>query len=216
MTSSRASSGRCLLALLAALLLAGCVQLGRERPALAIYAPQAVIAPDPDWPTRPLSLAITEPRSSTALDSTRIAVRPEPGRLQVYAGAAWSDRAPALVQSALIDAFDQGGRFVAVTHGSGELATDLRLDLELRQFEAVYTANAPAPTVTLVLQAVLVDVRRGQVLATKTLRIETPSEHSRLSEVIPAFEATLSAAAQALLPWALQATAPLAPSGRSD
>lgn len=216
MTPFRASPARGLLVVLAALLLAGCVQIGRERPALAIYAPHVALTPDPAWPTRPLSLAITEPRSSTALDSTRIAVRPEPNRLQVYAGAAWSDRAPALVQSALVDAFDQSGRFVAVTHGRGELATDLRLDLELRQFEAVYAANARAPTVTLVLQAVLIDVRRGRVLATKTLRTETPSEHSRLSAVIPAFEATLSAAAQALLPWALQVTATPAPSGTSD
>lgn len=195
------------LAVLAALLLAGCVQIGRERPELAVYAPRVAISVDPDWPRLALTLAIAEPQSSTALDSPRIAVRPQPGRLQVYAGAAWSDRAPALVQAALVDAFDQSGRFAAVTRPTGELGTDLRLDLDLRQFEAVYAEGADAPTATLELQATLVDVRQGRVLATRLLRIEEPAERSRLTAVIPRFEAALSAAGQALVPWVLEKAA---------
>jgi len=205
---------RTLLVVLAALLLAGCVHIGRDRPELTIYAPQVAITVDPTWPRSPLTLAIAEPQSSTALDSPRIAVRPGPGRLQVYAGVAWSDRAPALVQAALVDAFDQSGRFAAVTRPTGELATDLRLDLELRQFEAVYAEGAKAPRVILVLQATLVDTRRGRVLATRPLRIEEAAGSSELASVIPRFEAALSAAGQALVPWVLEA-AGAEPSGTS-
>jgi len=205
---------RTVLAVLAALLLAGCIHVGRDRPELTIYAPQVAITVDPAWPQLALTLAIAEPQSSTALDSPRIAVRPGPGRLQVYAGVAWSDRAPALVQAALVDAFDQSGRFAAVTRPTGELATDLRLDLELRQFEAVYAEGASTPRVTLVLQATLVDARRGRVLATRPLRIEEAAGSSKLASVIPGFEAALSAAGQALLPWVLEA-AGAEPSGRS-
>lgn len=205
---------RTVLAVLATLLLAGCVHIGRDRPELTIYAPQVAITVDPAWPRLPLTLAIAEPQSSTALDSPRIAVRPGPGRLQVYAGVAWSDRAPALVQAALVDAFDQSGRFAAVTRPTGELATDLRLDLELRQFEAVYAEGASTPRVTLVLQATLVDARRGRVLATRALRVEEAAENSRLTSVIPRFEAALSAAGQTLVPWVLEA-AGTEPSGTS-
>jgi len=111
------------------------------------------------------------------------------------------------VQAALVDAFDQSGRFAAVTRPTGELGTDLRLDLDLRQFEAVYAEGADAPTATLELQATLVDVREGRVLATRLLRIEEPAERSRLTAVIPRFEAALSAAGQALVPWVLEKAA---------
>lgn len=213
-TSAQRFRWRSLLALLAALLLTGCISIGRDRPELTIYAPQVAITVDPAWPRLPLTLAIAEPQSSTALDSPRIAVRPGPDRLQVYAGVAWSDRAPALVQAALIDAFDQSGRFAAVTRPTGELASDLRLDLELRQFEAVYAEGASTPRVTLVLQATLVDARRGRVLATRALRVEEAAGSSKLASVIPGFEAALSAAGQALVPWVLE-TAAAQPSGTS-
>ncbi|MCE2945186.1 MAG: ABC-type transport auxiliary lipoprotein family protein [Lysobacteraceae bacterium] len=193
--------------------LTGCLSLGGDKADLAVYAPVIAIAPEATWPSVPLTLAIAEPQASTALDSVRIAVRPEPGRLQVYAGAVWSDRAPALVQSALVDAFDQAGRFKAVTRTTGELATDLRLDLDLRQFEAVYADDADTPTATVVVQATLVDVRRGTVLATRLFRAGHVAEREKLKAVVPGFEAALSEVARAMVPWVLASTPPTGTSG---
>ncbi len=195
-------------ATLAAAGLTGCLSLGGDKTELAVYAPVVAITPEASWPTLPLTLAIAEPQASTALDSVRIAVRPEPGRLQVYAGAIWSDRAPALVQAALVDAFDQAGRFKAITRTTGELATDLRLDLDLRQFEAVYAEEADTPAATVVVQATLVDARRGTVLATRLFRAERTTERAKLTAVVPGFEAALSEVATAMVPWVLEKAAP--------
>lgn len=193
--------------------LTGCLSLGGDKANLAVYAPIVTITPEATWPAVPLTLGIAEPQASTALDSVRIAVRPEPGRLQVYAGAAWSDRAPALVQAALVEAFDQSGRLNAVARTTGDLATDLRLDLDLRQFEAVYGEDADVPVVTIVVQATLVDTRRGTVLATRLFRAERPAERAKLKAVMPGFEAGLSDVAQAMVPWVLASNPPTGTSG---
>jgi cholesterol transport system auxiliary component len=190
--------------LLAPLLLSGCFSIGGDKTTLEVYAPRTTLTANPEWPSLDATVAISEPSASTALDSNRIAVRPVPGRLQVYSGATWSDNAPVLVQSALVSAFDQSGRFKAVSRPTDDVAADLLLQLDLRQFEAVYGEDARRPTVVIELQATLIDQRKHQVLGSRTVRVEQASEEKKLREVVPVFEAALSEAATTLVPWVLE------------
>lgn len=203
-TARLARRGAPLLGALPLLALAGCLSIGGERTELTVYAPQVTIAADPAWPRLDHTLAIAEPNTSTALDSNRIAVRPTPAQLQVYAGAIWSDTAPALVQSALVEALGDSGRFRAVVRPVDGIASDLLLRLDLRQFEAVYASGADAPTVVVGLQATLLDARGNRVLATRSFRIEEASAGKALPEVVDAFDAALEATAAALAPWLLE------------
>lgn len=191
-------------AALGLLALTGCLSIGGERAELTVYAPQVTIKADPTWPRIDRTLAIAEPNTSTALDSNRIAVRPTPAQLQVYAGAIWSDTAPALVQSALVDALGDSGRFRAVVRPIDGIASDLLLRLDLRQFEAVYADGADAPKAVVELQATLIDPRGNRVLATRTFRTEEASADKDLPEVVAAFDAALEATATAITPWLLQ------------
>jgi cholesterol transport system auxiliary component len=191
------------LPLIAALALAGCLSIG-DRAELAVYAPTVVLAVAEDTPRLERTLAIAEPSASNALDTTRIAVRPAPGRLQVYAGAIWSDTAPALVQAALVDALGGSGRFQAVVRPTDGVATDLLLRLDLRQFEAVYAEGAQHPTVIVDLHATLVDPRGRRVAASRRFRAEQPAVDEALDDVVPAFEAALGEIASTLLPWVLE------------
>ena len=200
---------RAVLTLLAATFaLTGCLSIGGDRAELAVYAPQVTITADPAWPRLDRTLAIAEPNTSTALDSNRIAVRPTPAQLQVYAGAIWSDTAPALVQSALVDALGDSGRFRAVVRPIDGIASDLLLRLDLRQFEAVYGDDADRPTVVVELQATLLDPRGNRVLATRTFRTEKTSADEDLPEVIAAFDIALEATATAMTPWLLEKAPP--------
>lgn len=193
---------RALLAVAAVLLLPGCLSIG-DRAELAVYAPAVRAAASVDGPRLDRTLAVAEPNASTALDSTRIAVRPEPGRLQVYAGAIWADTAPALVQSALVDALSASGRFRAVVRPTDGVSSDLLLRLDLRHFEALYAPGARRPTVVVELQATLVEARGARIAASRRFRAEQPAEGEALPDVVPAFEAALGEVSDALLPWLL-------------
>ena len=197
---------RTALVLVAAIALAGCVSIG-DRAVLKVYAPQIGLAVDAGWPVSTRTLAIAEPSASSALDSTRIAVRPTPSTLQVYAGAIWSDTAPALVQSALVDALGGSERFRAVVRPSDGVGADLLLRLDLRHFEAVYAEGARRPTVLVELQATLVDQRRGQVAASRSFRVEEAAEDKALPAVVTAFERAMERVAVELTPWVLEGAA---------
>lgn len=194
------------LVLAVAFALAGCVSIG-DKAELTVYAPDIRLRADDAPPALDLTLAISEPNSSTMLDSNRIAVRPKPSTLQVYGGAVWADTAPALVQAALVDAFGQSERFRAVVRPTDSVGADLLLRLDLRHFEAVYADGAKQPTVVVEVQATLVDQRRHRVTASRRFRAEHPAEREKLEAVVPAFEAALGDVATAMLPWVIEQSA---------
>lgn len=183
--------------------LTGCLTISGERTEVKIYAPKIELVTQADWPVIQRTLTIAEPEASAALDSQRIAVRPTPTQLQVYAGAIWSDPAPVLLQSTLIDALGGSAHFRAVIRPTDPLTADLLLRLDLRHFEAIYAKGARVPTVVIELQATLFDQRTRQILDNRRFRIERVSESKSLPSVVTAFEAALMDLAMALTPWVL-------------
>lgn len=118
--------------LMAALILSACTIGGAERN-FRVLAPQLdAIGPDDQTPLDAV-LSVARPQADRTRDSRRILVRR--GRsLMPWAGVAWNDRAPDLLQNLLVEALD--GR-VATVGRHGALVADHRLDLELRRFELV-------------------------------------------------------------------------------
>ena len=206
-THSPAPPLRALLAAPLLLALTGCFSLGGERTELAVYAPRVVLEADAGWPSIQRTLAIGEPSASSMLDSNRIAVRPDPQRLQVYSGAVWSDSAPSLVQSALVSAFDQTDRFTAVGRTTSDAPSDLLLQLDLLQFEAVYAEGTVNPAAVVAFKATLINQRERRVLGSLVVTAEVPADGTQLPEVVPAFEAALADSARQLVPWVLEQAA---------
>lgn len=198
---------------LSAALLVGCFSIGGEKAELTVYAPLPVVAKQDSWPTVDWSLAIAEPSSSTALDSPQIAVRPKPGQLQVYAGAVWSDSAPALLQSTLVRAFSAADVFDGVALQQAGIGSDRLLQLDIVQFEAVYTERGEPPQVVLAVNATLVDSRRLRPLASRSFRVVREAPGEKLREVMPVFEQALADLAGEMIGWSLAApsSAPPAP-----
>ncbi len=107
-----ALSGAFLTALLS---LAGCSILPEREP-ISVYEPVfSAAAAHSEWPQANWSLLVSRPVASQQLDSERITVRPAPGALQVYKGAAWSDNAPDLVQSSLLRSFQDAQNILSVS-----------------------------------------------------------------------------------------------------
>ncbi len=111
--------------------LAGCQLPGTgEPPQLYSLTPKSTYAADllrVDW-----QLIIETPVAAAGLNTSRIALRRSPITLDYFARAAWTDHAPLMVQTLLIESFENTDRIVAVSRESTQLRADYQLKNELR------------------------------------------------------------------------------------
>lgn len=201
----RSGARVCALATLVATL-AACNVLPKPS-TIARYAPQPAIAADPAWPTVDWHLAIPRPYADTGLDSARIAVRPTPGELQIYKGAAWAQSAPDLVHNTLLRAFADSGRLPGVARRGEGINAEYELLLELRNFEADYGADPAGggvPSARIELAARLVHNRDNRVVASRVFGQRVNATSTDVAAVAQAFERGLAQLAPEVVGWTLR------------
>jgi cholesterol transport system auxiliary component len=186
------------LALAAAL--AGCGSLGGPDIAVKVYSPQVRVAPDPSWPAVGWQLSVATSAANSALDSNRIAVRPSPNELQTYKGAAWSDDATNLLETAVIAAFEDSGKVPAVARYGGGSRGDIGLVMEVRAFESVYAGATPDAVIE--VQARLIDLG-GDAVVARRFRHAVPVSGVEVPQVVDAFGAAMSAVSKDIVGWTL-------------
>jgi cholesterol transport system auxiliary component len=181
-------------------LLSSCALLGKGEP-IQVLDPSAKVAPAAEWPQASWSLLVLRPLASQSLDTERIVVRPAPGAVQVYKGAAWSDTAPDLVQTSLLSAFEDSGRILSVARPGGALRGEFQLATELRAFESVYAGDSPSAVIE--LHARLVRVTDGKAVAAKTFRISEAATGTEVGTVSEAFSRALAKLDADVVAWTL-------------
>lgn len=188
--------------------LAGCGILPKQE-TLSLYDPTpqrgatqdaaAAQAPQVDW-----QLQIARPYADTMHDSARILVRPGPGELQVYKGAAWMQPAPDMVQDTLLRAFADSGRLPGVARRGDGVGARYQLLLDLRRFESDYgNAGGATPSVRIELGARLVHNADNRVVANRVFDIATPADGTDIAQVNRAFQRGLGEATTQLIDWTL-------------
>lgn len=178
---------------------------------VAVYSPPLQVAPHADWPTVTWPLVVLRPLASDALDSERVAVRPLSDVMQVYKGALWTDPAPDLLQTALVRAFEDSGKIIAIGREQSGARGAFALQIDMRQFEAVYTDAGRPPSVVVNLQARLFERPSNRVLAAKPFRVSVPASSAKIPDVIAAFDGATTQALSDIVGWTLatgQANAP--------
>ena len=185
--------------LLAAGLLGACSILPQSEP-LDIYLLPAAALPARtqavDW-----SLRLNTPSSSELLDGTRIVVLPEPGRINTYQGARWSERTPQLVRQRLLDAFQDDGRIKALSTEDQHLQADLELVSELRSFQSQYRDGRPEAQFQLDVR--LVDVRAQRILASRRFSVRQAASDTSVAAVVAAFGQASDRLSHELVDWTL-------------
>jgi cholesterol transport system auxiliary component len=86
------------------------------------------------------AIVVAEPTAVSTLDSERIVVRASNAELTYLPRAQWSDRLPKLVQTRLIQTFENSGR-AAVGRPGDRLAGSYQLLLDIRAFEIRETSR---------------------------------------------------------------------------
>jgi cholesterol transport system auxiliary component len=174
--------------------LVGCALAAGSKPPTTydLVAPRSFAAtPRP----APWQLLVYEPSATSALDTSRLMVRPKADQVSYYKGVAWSDRLPRLVQARMIETFQNTGAVKAVSGSTGQYA----LSTELRAFQIdVTTGKAVAE---MELFAKLVNTNTGKVIATKGFSARVPAASDAPGDAIAALNQAFTEVLQDTTTW---------------
>jgi cholesterol transport system auxiliary component len=177
------------LALLTALTACGVLPRVNEPVNLYTLTPKTTFPeslPRVDW-----QVVVEAPVAAASLDTPRIALQRTPLTFEYYADAAWTDNAPAMVQTLLIESFESTRRVPAVGREAIGLRPDYVLKTDLREFEAVYGGGNPAPTVWVRMNAKLVKMPERRIIASETHEAKIPAGGTKLTDIVAAFDDAL-------------------------
>jgi cholesterol transport system auxiliary component len=201
MTGSTARIARRWLPCATVLLLAGCASLFVAAPPGHLYRLSAGGAYPASLSHVTAQLLVDVPQAPAGIDTSRIALSKSPLSLDYYADSEWTDRAPALVQTALLASFENSNAIIAIDRESSGLRADFVLKTELRHFEAVYSAGGASPTVWVAVTARLVAVPRREIIAQASFERRVPAAANEVPAVVAAFNAATDGVIRDIVVW---------------
>lgn len=145
-------------------------------------------------PAAPVDLRIVVAGTAPGLDGAGIAGRWPGQRLDYLAGARWADSLPVLVEAALVESFQDSGRTRSVQGDLGRFRATHTLAVEVRRFEADYTAGG-LPVAQVSLSATVGRDADRRVIAAFTASASATAAENRQSSVVAALNAAFAQAA---------------------
>lgn len=171
-------------------------------PDLYTLTPKSTFAeslPEVNW-----QLVVEEPIASGGLNSDRIALRSQPIEIKYFADANWTVRVPRMVQTLIVESFENSHKIVAVGRQAVGLRSDFNLKSELREFQAEYTNDDTSPpTIRVRVNAKLVQQPRREIIASHNFEAKVQANSTRLQDIIFAFDDALGKVMRHLVEWTL-------------
>jgi cholesterol transport system auxiliary component len=158
----------------------------------------------PDLPAVSRQLLVQTPGAPAEIDTVRIALTRSPTTIDYFANAAWSDRAPAMVQSLLIESFEQTGKITSVARDSAVLRADYILMPELRRFEARYQNGDAPPTVLVQLLVRLVKMPDRTIIGEDLGEARQTAAANTMDGIVEAYNEALGSVMKRLVTWTLR------------
>ncbi len=169
-------------------MLTGCGILPKVQEPTTLYTLTPKTTFPDNLPAVNWQLVVELPTASAGIDSSRIALTHDPFTLEYYAKASWTDNAPGMVQSLLIESFERTGKIVAVGPESAGLRPDFILKTDLREFQANYRNDDPIPTVLVRMTAKLVAMPQRKIVRAITSEKSVKAQGSAFPDVLNAFD----------------------------
>ena len=184
-----------------ALTAAGCVSvLPEASPASPRYMLTPVAYEDAPAEAVKWSLAVEDPIATRVYDTTRIALVRAPGRIEFYANGEWADRAPRLVQSALVRSFENSGQILGVGDRGSLIVSDFVLQTDIRALHADYTGGAPTAVISVYAR---LTNSRGKVLAGRLFEQKVAAKADSVPEIAATFDKAISATIGEIVSWSM-------------
>jgi cholesterol transport system auxiliary component len=201
MIRSRSYIARSALTGVVMLALAGCASLIVATPPGHLYRLSADHAYPAALPHVTAQLLVDLPQAPAGIDTTRIALSRSPLSLDYYADSEWTDRVPAMVETALLASFENSEAVTAIDPESTGLRTDFALKTEIRHFEAVGVGSGAPPTAWVAIVARLVAMPQREIIAQALFERRVPAAAEEVPTVVAAFNAAANAVIRDIVEW---------------
>ena len=173
---------------------------GGECADMYVLSPKSTFADDLERVSSQLVLEV--PIASEGINSHCIAVRETPLTLDYYAGVRWTERAPFMVQTLLVESYKNSNKIISVARRGTDLRADYVLKTELREFQAEY--ESPDTVVARVrLNAKLVRMPQRVILASMNFEHLIPVEGAGVLAVVNVFDVALGNVMKHTVEWSL-------------
>ena len=169
-------------------------------PAYFTLSPKSTF--DENLPTVDWQLVVEKPVTSGSLATQRVALTQDPMQIEYFANARWSEAAPQLIQTLLVESFENSNKIVAVGRQAIGLRSDFNLKSELREFQAEYGGDK-VPTVRVRINAKIIRQARRQIIASRTFEKQVKAKGSSMAAVIRAFDNASGKILKRIVGWTL-------------
>ena len=166
---------------------------------------------DESLPKIAAQLVIEEPTAASSVNTDRIAIKPNPYQVQYFPKARWADRAPLLVQTLLVESFENTGKVAAVGRRAIGLSSDFTLVSELREFQAMVGGDgSDSILVDVQLNMKIIQEPLGLIVGSKSFSHRQPAASSDMLSVVAAFDTALGKTMGQSVDWAVRRIAEIA------
>ncbi len=148
-------------------------------------------------------LIVETPLASSGLTSSRIAVKVRRTTLDYYEKSEWTDLAPNLVQTLMIESFDNSKRIIAVGREGSGLRADYILKTELREFQA-QLYNGQEPEVHIRVNLKLVRMPQREIVSATRFAVTVKSNGPKVDAIISAFDKALGRILKRTVTWTIK------------
>ncbi|MCM2455029.1 ABC transporter [Rhizobium sp. CG4] len=146
-------------------------------------------------------ILVPEPTALKTLDSENIVVRLSSSEVQYLASSQWSDRLPKLVQSKLVEAFENTGKLGGVGRPGQGLAIDYQVVTDIRSFE-IDTKGGNVAVVEISVK--ILNDRNGTIKAQESFRAETRSSGTTNAAFVKSLDGAFAAVSRQIVDWTLK------------
>lgn len=155
---------------------------------------------------REQQLLVDRPVASAGIDTPRISLIRADGSMGYYRDVSWTDRAPAMLQTAMMEAIEATGKLPALGRDNVGLRADYLLKTEMGAFEAKYTAEG-APVVQVKLRAKLIVMPARRIIDSENFSAEVPVARDDMQMIFAAYQQSSDKVLKDLASWVVRAIA---------
>lgn len=145
-------------------------------------------------------ILIPAPTALSAIDSNQIVVRVSGSELQYLAKAQWSDKLSRMVQSKLVEAFENSGKVGGVGVPGQGLAIDYQVVTDIRTFEI----NAGQHAAVVEISAKILNDKTGTIRKQEVFRQVVPTSGTTNDVYVKALDKAFASVSSQIVDWTLK------------
>lgn len=143
------------------------------------------------------SVKILLPQAAPGLETERVALRTGNNRIEYYQDIRWADVSNALIQSLLVESFDNSGKFQSVSNDLLDIESHYNVLVEMRDFQIEHKNDKPYANIRFVTK--LIRNSPKAVVLTRTYSAQEFAEGSDLKSIMAAFDTAYQKVARTMV-----------------